>query len=393
MATGWLRRKRGKLLFCWNTTRIEDGATVEHSRTIGSARLTDKQGWTEVVKRGFTNLIDKPYQHSYTLEKIAEEYLTKGVTRTGEPKAESTKDLDKQLYATYIKNRWGSFIARKVEPAELQTWLDTLSRGVRPKVRNLLSAIYRYGQKYNFIPRTQESNPMPWVSASSISNYEALTITPKQAFAIVELMPLLERTLTVLVAVTGMRISEALGLKWSDIDWEHSVIYVRRGWVRSRMGKPKSKASRAPVPMHEMLAAIVKKWRAETHYASQSDFVFASSAMKGTRPRLASMIVQDYVRPCAVKAGVLTVNDQGETLDSKGNPITRFGFHNFRHSLATFLISSGHDPVVVQRMLRHSDVRQTMEYTHIDAKRREAQGEFVQHFFSLDMTGTERVQQ
>jgi integrase len=85
------------------------------------------------------------------------------------------------------------------------------------------------------------------------------------------------------------------------------------------------------------------------------------------------MIVQDYIRPAALQAGVLRKLDDGTWVDKYGNNVTRFGFHNFRHALATFLIEKGHDPLVVQRMLRHSHVDMTMHYTHNSHKRREAQ--------------------
>jgi integrase len=43
----------------------------------------------------------------------------------------------------------------------------------------------------------------------------------------------------------------------------------------------------------------------------------------------------------------------------------RFGFHNFRHSLASFLIRIKTDPKTVQTLLRHSDVRLTLQfYSH-----------------------------
>lgn len=43
----------------------------------------------------------------------------------------------------------------------------------------------------------------------------------------------------------------------------------------------------------------------------------------------------------------------------------RFGFHNFRHSLASFLVRSKTDPKTVQALLRHSNVTTTLElYSH-----------------------------
>jgi integrase len=66
------------------------------------------------------------------------------------------------------------------------------------------------------------------------------------------------------------------------------------------------------------------------------------------------MLVEDYLRPAAVKVGVLK---EGERV--------RFGFHNLRHSLASFLVQQGTDPKTVQKMLRHSDVATTLGiYAH-----------------------------
>jgi hypothetical protein len=74
----------------------------------------------------------------------------------------------------------------------------------------------------------------------------------------------------------------------------------------------------------------------------------------GKQPRVANMLVEDHLRPAAVKAGVLK---EGEKV--------RFGFHNLRHSLASFLVRKGTDVKTVQKMLRHSDVSTTLGiYAH-----------------------------
>jgi integrase len=103
------------------------------------------------------------------------------------------------------------------------------------------------------------------------------------------------------------------------------------------------------------------------------------------------MIVQDYIRPAALQAGVLRRLDDGTMVDKFGNKVTRFGFHNFRHALATFLIENGNDPLVVQRMLRHSRVEMTMHYTHNSHKRREAQAQFIERFLPAGGREPKRV--
>lgn len=96
--------------------------------------------------------------------------------------------------------------------------------------------------------------------------------------------------------------------------------------------------------------------------------MFPSFKLHGKQPRLGSMIVQDYVRPAAVGAGAITED------------CPRFGFHNLRHGLSTFLIENGQDPVVVQRTLRQSHVDMTMHYVHNSHKARDAQAQFIERF-------------
>ena len=49
---------------------------------------------------------------------------------------------------------------------------------------------------------------------------------------------------------------------------------------------------------------------------------------QGNAPRTSSIMAQDYLRPAALKAGILAPEDQ-----------RRFGFHNLRHSLASYLVT------------------------------------------------------
>ena len=92
--------------------------------------------------------------------------------------------------------------------------------------------------------------------------------------------------------------------------------------------------------------------------------MFPSFRLKGTQARVANMLVEDYLRPAAVKAGILSShrNDEGRLVDDDPR---RFGFHNLRHSLASFLVRIKTDPKTVQTLLRHSDVKLTLQcYTH-----------------------------
>jgi integrase len=156
---------------------------------------------------------------------------------------------------------------------------------------------------------------------------------------------------------------------WRDLDFDGSIIYVRRAYVWGRFKEPKSKASKAPVPMHPLLAGFLLAWRERTKYAKESDYVFPSVKLRGKKPLSASIMVQKYLRPAAISAGVISADWNG-----------RFGFHNFRHSLATALVKLRVDPKTVQGVLRHEDFGTTMElYAQSDMdSMRDAQGKFLE---------------
>jgi integrase len=62
----------------------------------------------------------------------------------------------------------------------------------------------------------------------------------------------------------------------------------------------------------------------------------------------------------------------------------RFGFHNLRHNLASFLIRARTDPKTVQTLLRHSDVKLTLQfYPHtVNQDRMAAAGEMLSAILS-----------
>ena len=81
------------------------------------------------------------------------------------------------------------------------------------------------------------------------------------------------------------------------------------------------------------------------------------------------MLVEDYLRPAAVKVGVLV---EGEKV--------RFGFHNLRHSLSNWLMNKARvEPKTLQGILCHSKTQITLDlYTQDDNdETRAAQSEFL----------------
>jgi integrase len=150
------------------------------------------------------------------------------------------------------------------------------------------------------------------------------------------------------------------------------MINVRRTWTCGRVGLPKSKASKGPVPLHPLLANFMLLWKQKTTYSQRGDWVFPSIRLDGKQPRVANMLVEDHLRPAAVKAGILSSHpdNRGRLVDDDPR---RFGFHNLRHSLASFLIRIRTDAKTVQTLLRHSGVKLTLQfYTHAVSRDRMA---------------------
>jgi integrase len=104
-----------------------------------------------------------------------------------------------------------------------------------------------------------------------------------------------------------------------DIDFDEQKITVKRTWLQGRVGEPKTATSAAPILMHLLLGEAMLRWRLETPYFR--------------RERLGLGIV-----PAAY---------------------ARFGRHDFRHSLASFLIASGTDTKTVRDLLRQVKVQTT----------------------------------
>jgi len=210
---------------------------------------------------------------------------------------------------------------------------------------------------------------MNWVSASDPVGFEQQTVTPDQAFAIFDtIKDELVRCLVVLIAATGMRFREALGLRWSDVRSDMQDVMIRRRFADGEMNQPKSLASRAPVEMTPQLAEVLKLWRRESNYAKEDDLIFASETMRGKQPRTGCTISQKYIRPAAERLGIIQPDSP------------RFGMHALRHSLATFLAEQGTEPEVIQRILRHSTLPMTMRYTHLRKLSRAAQIAFLKKF-------------
>jgi integrase len=366
---GWLTKHVSKRhgwtwVYHFYRDNPKTGRRVENTVTLGptSQFSREKDAWAEVERRHLTPGDGQNGIGRITFAELVENYRKRSFNKL----RITTQSITSHILDNYLLPRWGDSFALEINPDDIEEWLGALALAnpTREKIRRVMNVVYRRGQKSRLLPMTGEGNPVRFVTQSSKSNYKAVIISPEQAFRIMLELGESYRTLVFLVAVTGLRVSEALGLKWSDLDYECQMIHLRRVWVGKEVIEHlKTDGSAAPVPLGELLADALRGWYQQTPYGKSDDWIFPSFKLKGKKPLSASIMAADKIRPAAIKAGI------------RLEPGLRFGFHNFRHSLATFLVSRGKDVKTIQGLLRHAKVTTTLDlYSQsIDAAKLEAQ--------------------
>ncbi|MTD43648.1 tyrosine-type recombinase/integrase [Conexibacter sp. W3-3-2] len=147
-------------------------------------------------------------------------------------------------------------------------------------------------------------------------------------------------------ALTGLRRSELIGLRWRDVDWEAQRIRVRNAYVRGEhSGDGKSDLSRRrSVPMSDQLVAELNAWSRRTLFTGSDDLVFAHPLLNA--PLDGSKVTKKFQAACR-EAGVRVVR-----------------FHDLRHTFATRLAAKGVPLRNIQEWLGHADSKTTQIYSH-----------------------------
>src|SRR5437879_1898405 len=230
---GWLNKEKRAQGDTWvlffRTTRKSDGKRVENKIPIGLVRdLPDASSAWAKVERLHVPINRVDVRRGLTFGDLAQHYAEHELAEASEsirPKAHTTIKGYERVLRNRLLPRWGNRIALGIEPLEVEQWLRGSKKEGHPakptldKTSRVMSLVYKHGQRYGLLPRNQESNPMRFVRCKTTSGYEAMILTPEQAYAIVCNLRETERTLTLLAAGTGLRISECLGLQWQDVNF------------------------------------------------------------------------------------------------------------------------------------------------------------------------------
>jgi integrase len=150
------------------------------------------------------------------------------------------------------------------------------------------------------------------------------------------------RVLFALLGGTGMRISEAAGLRVDDLDLANCVIHVRRGVVEGIEQSTKTENGERVIDIDPELAGLLRQ-----HLGGRkSGRVFQAS---NGAPIHAGNLRKRVLHPLLAKLG-----------------IPRGGFHAYRHARVTILRKNGTPPELQTQWIGHSSLRTTDGYSHTD---------------------------
>jgi integrase len=254
----------------------------------------------------------------------------------------------------YIVPQLGKLHLEQFGVENQQTFVTSVSeKGVSRKtilnVLGTLSSIMSTARDWGY--NCEQINLRKLRLPSRSARYEAPHFTVAQLQKILSIAQEPWRTLYCILTMEGLRAGEALGLQWIDIDFDRQLLHVRRSAWYGRIQTPKSRASETLLPIPDVLLSILKDYRTRWTPNPQG-FLFVT---RNGRPPSSNKVVELHL---------------WTILDALGIP--RCGLHAFRHTHTALLLDSGATPKVVQRQLRHSDARTTLEiYGHVvgDAQR------------------------
>lgn len=232
---------------------------------------------------------------------------------------------------------------REVKTVDAQGYLRTiatrkdLSRRTLSHIKAFYSGVWSEAIRQGVI-----NGPNPWTSTrlpnEGRKSGDTIAYDAEHIEKMLLVLPEPANSVVLLAACTGLRRSEIMGLRWSDYNSATSEISVSRAYVLNEYKETKSKASHAPVPVVPVLKRRLDQMLAKLGTVTDAP-IFASET--GT-PMDLSNLKNRMVLPELKKHG-----------------ITFSGWHCFRRGLGTWLYSKGVTDLVIQRILRHSDVNVT----------------------------------
>ncbi|TXC77001.1 site-specific tyrosine recombinase XerD [Luteibaculum oceani] len=214
--------------------------------------------------------------------------------------------------------------------------------------RSLARLISGVKSFYNYllIEEIIEDNPTELLESPKLPTYLPDTLSVEEIDLLIEAIDLSKkdgyRNKTIIETLygCGLRVSELIGLKISNINFEEDYIKIEGKGNKERLVPLGSTAKK-------LISHYIHDYRVHTNIADgHEDFLFLNKNGK----KISRVMIFMIVKSLAERAGI----------EKKISP------HTFRHSFASHLVEGGADLRAVQEMLGHESITTTEIYTHLD---------------------------
>lgn len=279
------------------------------------------------------------------MEQLIEEYLRfLAVERGLAENSLAAYARDLRWTAGYFK-QVGIDSFRDVSRGQVARLLLTLreeGRAPRTVARHTssLRGLYRYLLAQGFVkedPTAHLESPSPWMRLPVVLSQEEvgwLLATPRSSSP----LGLRDKAMLELLYAAGLRVSELVTLRLSDINLEVGYVHCQGKGGKDRV-----------VPLGREAQTAVRRYLATSRPHLQRGRSSPALFLGRFGWPLTRQGVWKLIRAYAVAAGI----------DRKVTP------HTLRHSFATHLLECGADLRAVQMMLGHADISTTQIYTHV----------------------------
>jgi len=264
-----------------------------------------------------------------------------------------TVSLYRDRLRLHVQPTLGHRVAADLTAADLRRLLDSLGKlapGTVTSILSIVSGMLRYGVKQGALERNVardlDRDDRPSVKRETEPRY----LDAAQVSALLSEMTDTFRPVAATCAYAGLRVSEALGLRWRDLDLKAGTLTVdgQLGATGERVPWLKSASSAATVPMLPALVAELKAHRSRVAGRNLARMhtdalVFTTSRGKPQSRRNALRAVQT----AATAAGL------------NGDGVEPVGLHDLRHSLVACALAAGLTLPEAAVLARHANAKVT----------------------------------
>jgi integrase len=233
---------------------------------------------------------------------------------------------------------------------------ESLGWWARNNLRSILSAIFTAAKDWKLWDGENPTRGVRIGKKKFVREKRLLSV--EQMRALLAALPDRLRFLVLIQFGLGLRISETLGLRWRDIDFDGARVAIRRRWYRgdlSEEDQTKTESSNADLRLSAAMLAEFRLRYPGPH--KREEFVFV--AEDGHTPPDDRDLLRFEFRPILKRLGLYYPG---------------FGWHAFRRQNITWRQQlGGATPLEAQKAARHASLDMTYLYTLSDPERETAQ--------------------